>query len=584
VADAAAGALPTLLAPLLPTHLHVVGAPWTATNVARALAPTLLALLAWACWRARRRTWARLGLAALAAAVPVLAIAWTGGTPFHQGYSYVVLPVIAAAVGVGVAGAVLRGGALRLAAAAAGSLLIGASVAGTLSAAPAFRDRAAFVSAAARAAPDSVLVAAWRVGELARRVPAAGPDRGVALLAALPDAHRVAEGLTDVDGRPSPTAHALRRDGAAAVGTAAALSGFASALAETAPGELPPDAAMRLPDLERVAAAAAAVAPDWDASWLVLARVRARSGANLDALEAAQRASALVPDDPVRMELVARFALAVGLTDLAVERMAAAAELEELAAAREARDVRRENVLLHAEALAGDAAASGLLVQLGWAVEMLVPLYESGDRGADLRSLLYEIHLLWGDGLVSLDRTAPARVAYQRAVQIGGERSEAAEHLRWLEERLAEEMREAQAVLDRAAAGEGNVANALLDVAIVHCRAGNWDTADAILRRIEQGQGGMNAALRFTRAVHRYASREDLLPRAESELRLVLEEAPELHEARYRLAGVLLERGRVEEAAQEYRRAARDGAAYEWAIEALELARRLEMVLARTER
>jgi len=259
-----------------------------------------------------------------------------------------------------------------------------------------------------------------------------------------------------------------------------------------------------------------------------------------------------------------------------VERMWAAAGIEAQAARRERRPARREHVLLMAEALAADAATNRLLVEYGWALELLLPLYEGGDRGNDLRSLLYEIHLHWGDALVSRDLTATGRVAYERAVQLQGRDSAAGEHLRWLQTRLRREMAEAQTRLDRAAAGEGNVANALLDLAIVHCRAGAWETADEIFRRIEDGQGGMNSALRYQIAIHRYATREDQLDRAEAELRRVLDEEPDLHEARHELAAVLLQMGRLDDAATEYRRAAREGAAFEWAIEALEAARRLE--------
>ncbi len=575
-ADAAVGMLTALAAPLLPARLHLVAEPWSAAPFARIAGPLLLAVLLIAALRRVRTPGGALWLAALAAASPVLATAFGGGTPFHGGYAVAVAPVLFAAVAVSLAAAASRGGALRVAAVAAAALLVAASVAATLTSAASFRRRASFIALAARAAPRSVVVAAWHVGDVPGRAPRPVAERGAALLAALPQAYALAARLVDDQGGATPLARRLARDPPVGIGVAAALAAYVRALTSIPAADMPVAAPVLLQDVERVAEAATAVAPDWDGAWLMLVRARTAIGARAAALAAARRAATLAPQDPARLELVARLALNVGRTETATRMMGAAAELEERAAEREGRSLRREHVLLYARALAADASASGLLVEFDWALRLLLPLFDEGDRGLDLRAAVYDVHLRWGDALASLDRTAMARVAYRRAVRLGGAGSEAGEHLRWLEDRLRVEMRTAEDALDRAAAGEGNVANALLGVAIAKCRAAEWDAADAVFRRIEEGQGGMNAALRYARALHRYAAREDQLELAASELRAVLEEDATFHEARFRLAGVLLDMGRVDDAAREYRRAAREGAAYEWAIEALEIGQRLE--------
>ena len=60
-------------------------------------------------------------------------------------------------------------------------------------------------------------------------------------------------------------------------------------------------------------------------------------------------------------------------------------------------------------------------------------------------------------------------------------------------------------------------------------------------------------------------------------VREVIVQDPSLVEAHFRLAEVLLQMGRPREAAVEYRLAADLGAAYEWGVDALDMARRLEL-------
>jgi len=284
----------------------------------------------------------------------------------------------------------------------------------------------------------------------------------------------------------------------------------------------------------------------------------------------------LEPHDVGRAELRARLALRLGRTSLAVAEMQRASVLEEAAAEEEGRLPRRDHVLLRAEALSADASTSGVLVQFDWAARLLQPRWDAGDRDRDIRTILYGLYLRWGDALASLDNTAMAVLSYDRAVALGGTGSVAAEHRGWLDQRLRREMGEATADLDRARSGEGNIANALLRVAIVLCRSAKWDEADQLFDQIARGQGGMNPPLRFSRALHRHAARDDELGIAEEEFRRVLEEDSAFVAARFRLAGVLLQAGRLEEAEQEYLRAAREGAAYEWSAEALQIARHLE--------
>jgi len=593
--DAVAGTVLTLIAPLLPTRFHLAGGPWLATPVARIASALILITAGIMLARRRRRPVAALWLAALAAATPAIFSASAGGTPFHDGYAYVVLPVLAASVGASIAAGVRAGGAVRLPAIATGALLVGASVATTLTASPSFRSSTAFVDVAYRGDRDSLVVACWRLGNALSAIPApaaggtspaeiaaAARVRADALLALLPDALRVANRLVapEKPGRmelePTAEGRRLARDGAAALSVASVLSAYASSVAALPPASVSEDADGLLPEVVRVAEAAAVVAPEWSAAWLWLAHARTRVGASGAALVAAREAVRLAPNDVERAEFLARLALSVGRTSLAVSQMERVALLEEAAAEQRGTALRRDHVLLRAQALSADASTRGVLVEFDWAARLLQPLWDAGDRERDLRTLLYELYTRWGDTLASLDKAAMARLAYTRAVGLGGTGSDAAEHLGWLMKRIRRERDAAQSELRRALAGEGNVANALLNVAIVLCRSADWDGADELFAKIAREQGGMNAPLRLAIAVHRHAARDDELDLAEAELRRVLGEDPDLVTARFELAGVLLQDGRLGEAEDEYRRAARDGAAYEWSVEALEFARHLE--------
>ncbi len=591
--DAAAGALLTLLAPLLPTRLHLAGGPWLVGGAARLASGLLLVGATYSLARRWRAPNTAPCLAALAFATPLLFSASTGGAPFHDAYAYVLLPVLATAVGVVLARAVRSDGALRLPATVAGALLVGASVAATLTSAAEFRSSKAFVELADRGDPGSAVVEAWRLGNAVAAAPAAvlihatGADedarpRADALLALLPQALALADRLLEpgVPGRDAirltTEGRRIARDGAAALSIASVLSGYATAVAALPAGTLRDDDTALLPEIIRPAEAAVAVAPQWSGAWLVLAQTCTRVGAIGAALEAARSAVRLDPNDVARAELLARLALRVGRTTLAVSEMERASVLEAAAAEDEDRLPRRAHVLLRGEALSADASASGVLVEFDWAARLLQPRWDAGDRDRDLRTLLYNLYLRWGDALASLDKTAMASLAYDRAVALGGTGSGAAEHRGWLTRRLRREMNEAVSALKLARSGEGNIANALLGVAIVLCRSAKWSEADELFEQISRGQGGMNPALRFARAVHRYAARDDELGTAEQEFRRVLDEDSAFVSARFELAGVLVQSGRLEDARREFLRAAAEGAAYEWSAEALQIARHLE--------
>jgi len=542
--DAVAGTLLTLITPLLPARFHLAGGPWLATPVARITSGLLLCTVAYLLARRARTPAAAVWLAALAAVVPVLFTSSSGGTPFHDGYAYVVLPLLAGGVALVVDSGARRGGALRLPSVAVGALLVGASVATTLTAAPSFRSAASFVELAARGDPNSAVARAWRLGVAMRAASSrtlegntadAAPagdslkPPAAALLALLPQALELADRLVEPpepgsDGIvPTDEGARIARDAAAALSVASVLSAYASSVSALPPESLTEDSRCLLPEVVRVAEASAAVAPEWPAAWLWLAHTRTRVGAVGGALAAARRGGSLDPENVELAEFAARLALRVGRTSLAVSEIARASVLEQAAAERRGGALRRDHILLRAEALSADASARGVLVEFDWAARLLQPLWDAGDHERDVRSVLYDLYLRWGDALASLDRTAMARLAYMRAVALGGSGSDAADHLAWLEQRLRRELAEANAALERALSGEGNVANALLEVAIVLCRGADWKGADELFAKIEREQGVMNPSLRFSKAIHRHAARDDELAIAEAELRLVLD-------------------------------------------------------------
>ncbi len=575
--DGAVGAILTWLAPALPVRAHLADGPWEAHGGVRLIAAAVVLMTLAMLWRRRAAPVAGALLASVVACLPAVAAGAYGQAPFSATAAYVTLPIVAAALALALTAAARRGRALRTASIGAGVLVLVASSVATAARAPSHRVRAAFIERARRDAPASVVVMGWRLGSaVVTAEQAAGDERVAALGAATEIARPLAERILATDGTTTAEGAGLQRDGVAATTVATVLAWYARIAGEqqAAGGEGAPTPL----DVERAGRAAVALLPQWADGWAVLAESLARLGALQGALQAADAAGDLEPESVDFLVLEGRIGLALGHAPLAVMRLGEADASAQKSGWGTPEQL-RELTLLRAEALVADAATSGRLNQFETAAELLEGLRAKGDQEFDLRQRTYDLYLVWGDELASLDRTALARIAYQRAVALSGPRSWAAEHLAWLDARLARAWGEATRTLQRAQVGEGNVANALLELAIVLCRRGKWDEADAVFEKLSDAQGGMNAALRYAIAVHRHAARPDELTQAEAELRLVLKELPAFAEARFNLGGVLVQQGRLEEAREEYVRAARDGPEFEWSSEALQIAQRLAEIL-----
>ena len=591
VLDGAVAALLAWAAPLLPGHLHVAGGAAVGSAWARPVAAVLALFGVWLIVRTVRRSgrgsvaadgsgpwWA----ASVAAALPLLALARGGGSVHVAWYSAAVLPFLCVAVATGAVAAARRGGALRIAATVSLAGLVAAGCAVRLRARAAFADVDAFIALAARAESGLSTADAWALSrrtELLERRGDATDDERAALSA---EAARLRDVVATGDGALSAVGARWLRDAPAARALASALARATVFVSQRPRSDDDVGGAVALDALgqERTAAALSRLAPRWPEGRLVRARAHVAVGSLAAAADALAEARELGADPLVTVVEEARLRRDLGRPGDALPALLAVWHAER---ARVAEDrsgtarVPRELVLALAETLSHHAPVRGGVAAFEEAAELIQPHIDGGDRDIDLRRVAYDLYLNYGDALVSLDRTALARIAYGRAVDASGPRSRAAEHLAWLDRRLASELADAQRGLAAAAredSGAG-VADAMLALGVAFARAGRWDEAAEVFDRIESQQGGVNPPLRLARAVHLYAARSDRLDVAKRELETVLAEDPTIAEARYRLAHVLLQLGARDAAAVELERAAREGADREWAAEALELAARI---------
>jgi tetratricopeptide (TPR) repeat protein len=213
---------------------------------------------------------------------------------------------------------------------------------------------------------------------------------------------------------------------------------------------------------------------------------------------------------------------------------------------------------------------------------VLEGLARDGVLRNEVRRLLGQVCLLYGDALASLDRTALATIAYRRAVEVEGPAGEAAEHAAWLRRRLAEEEAKARKTFQLAARGEGNLGDALVGLATAACRRADFEEGKRIFDELEQ-QVGLSPALRYHRAVQ--LLRETDPAKAVAELRAVVEAEPGLARAHFELGRLLEERGDYDGALRAYDESLRrfregvSGAYEEWGIEAQERVEELTRLL-----
>jgi tetratricopeptide (TPR) repeat protein len=385
----------------------------------------------------------------------------------------------------------------------------------------------------------------------------------------------------------SPDGPDLRRDPVAAVTVAAALSRAAVALgrANVPPGDEAYDSGAVAAD------AATRLVPRWTRAWLVLATTQERAGALQAAWDAASRAGETAPRDVDALATGVRISLHIGNVRFAAAVAESLLEEEAAAAKAEGRRPRAETLLLFARAASADGAAripdplggTGVRFRYEVAIAVLRDLIERREMQEEARELLYRTCLHYGDLLASLDRTALALLAYQEATRTGVRDAEAAEHLQWLVERLRGEERDAGAALDRARRGEGNVAEALVQLARSFSRQARWKESAEVFRQLERDLG-MTPALRYLRAIHVY--RETEPARAVEELRTVVKDEPGLARGHYELARLLEEAGDYAAALESYRESRRlateqaaTGGAEEWLLDADERFDALEQIL-----
>lgn len=568
----------------VPSRTHFADGPHAHPFLVHLAALAGVAVAAALLWPRRREPAAAAALAAGAAllAAPAGLLLGASGAPYQDTNLYLALPLLAAAAGISFEAAARRGGRLRTAAAAAGALLVAATVAATVVRAPSFRTRSALIDLARREAPQSLVVRTWetaeRAGASAKGVEESA-DEVLALAAAA----------------SGPESDRLRRDAVAATTISRFLSDYAGRI-RVAP--LP--ASHHAFDAGDAAAeAAATLRPNSWPTWVALAQYRKRTGALRGALEAAIRAAEIAPKELAVTQTGAEICLKVGKVRLA-------ADLLERAVARvrsrPGEEPSAELRLLYARALAADGALSvpdpdtkvGQLYRYDLAARELVKLRESGGLpDAETRPLLVDVYVRYGDLLTSIDRTAMARMAYGRALELAGEDpdSEAAQHARWLAERLEEEEAAARARFEAAAKPEARdhqkAANALVELYLVYCRQARLAEADAIFAKLEGDFGRIPPELRLVRAVHRYAALDDPQHKAaaETELRRVLKEVEGdvLARARFELARVVEWKGdeaSLAEALRLYETAAREASHEDWSLDALQRAEVVAELLA----
>jgi len=572
ILDGAVGVLQAFVSAILPARMHFADGPWTAGILGHAVALVVVLAVLRQGLGARTVSPAALALASVAALLPLLGIGVVaGGSPFHEGPLYLATPFLAAAAGSAVAWGLARGGHFRPAAAAAGALLVGATIAGTAVRAPAFRTREGLLALGLREMPRSPVVAAWDLDAAvvaAQRDGRVAPDEIPALAAR---ATALASRVTARDSVP------LRQDPPAATTIAVSLARFADAVARsgTRPGEAPWDAAAE-------AAHAACDLTPWRAQpHLVRAAACQGQGALNDAYDAAGRAVALAPDDVDVRATAVRAALGVARVGVAADAALHMRGLEEERVRVDGGKPRPDVLLLYARAMSADGTTRapdpfgepGIRFRYEAAIAALEPLAGVAEVRAEARRLLHDVYLHYGDVLASLDRTALARISYARAIEIAGDRGEAAEHRAWLDNRLRAEIVAAEARVAEAERGVGNVADALVAQAIAFARAADFEKAKEVFDKLERDLG-MSPVLRYHRAVHVLRDQPDRA-RVIAELRTVAAEEPTLARASYELGQILEEEGDFDGALRAYDEAVRrahDAAkttgAEEWAIDA----------------
>ena len=555
VIDGLTGIVRAFVAFAVPSRPHFADAPYTFPFVVHACA--LAALAAGGAYLVRRRR------------EPAALLAGVGIAPYQDGYATLVLPLLASAVALAISRAVAAGGSARIPAAAAGALLVGASVAATVSAAPSFRTRRAFIDLALESSPNSALVRAW---DLAPR--GSGDAESLRSVAG-----EVGELAADAGGRGAAR---LRRDAAGAGAVANFLAQYAgrTVISRIPTSDRAYDAA------DAAAAAVTQLRPSSARAWAELARLRRATGALKGAVEAASRAVTLAPDDPGIVQVGADVALEVGEARFAADVMERA--LDSMRSGPNPLIPSSEFLFLYARALRADgtlrvpdpSAERGLRFRYDLAADLLESLRQTPGVGiAQTRQPLYDTYLLYGDLLATIDRPAMASLAYGRAYALtgGNTKSDAAEHLRWLNERLkAEEERAAKNLALAQEKEPAKAADAYVEVYIAICRQSRWDEADALFADLSQKLGSAPPELRLVRAVHRFAALEDAEHQgtAESELRQVLRDK-DIPRARFELARVLEWEGteeRLTEALRLYQQAAKEGAIEEWGLDAAERA------------
>jgi tetratricopeptide (TPR) repeat protein len=268
-------------------------------------------------------------------------------------------------------------------------------------------------------------------------------------------------------------------------------------------------------------------------------------------------------------------------------------DLEERRAREEGGRPDPQILLLYARAMAADGTTRapdrlggpGVRFRYEAAIAALEAIADVASTRDEARRLFHDVCLHYADVLASLDRTALATLAYARAVALGGERGEAAEHASWLARRLRSEEADAQKRVTSATQGSGNLPDALVALAIAYCRQARFDEGKELFDKLERDLGP-SPALRWHRAAH--LLREQDRPRAIEELRRVVAEEPALAKASYDLAQLLEESGEFEEAVRAYDEAVRrtqaaaaTTGAEEWAVDAVRRAEELERLLLR---
>lgn len=572
---------------LIPARLHFADGPAATTGFAAIGAVAVLAAVIGL--RGSARTGSRLALAGIAALLPVALLGlprMTTGSRFQDGAVYLATPYVAGAVAWTVAAALARQGAIRIAAAVAGALWLGVHVTGSATRAAGFRTRAGHLALAAEEMPRSPVVEAWSL-DAATGAASRDADGGKAALRDLvARARALGAQVTDEVG-----AHVIARDPVAALTIAASLARCGAAAVRSGP---PPGDAL-YEAVEPAVAAACEISPRWVTGWLVLTSVRDRAGMLRDAFESAQRAASVAPDDPDVMSNGVRAALALGLGDLAATLAEDMREAEFAQAEARGRPVRPGLLLLFAHAVAADGrtrvidafVGPGVHCRYEGAVAALRQLIARGELVAEAKAELARVCLTYGDVLATEDRTALALAAYAEAAATGSRDPEIAEHQRWLVERLDADVRRAESDLQRAAAGEGSIADAMVQLANAYARRGDFGQAREVFARLETDIG-LTPPLRAMRAMHLLRETDPAL--AADELAKATAEDPTLARARFERAKILEEHGAdaraLGEAISEYREARRaalsqveTSGAEEWMLDAVERSARLESLL-----